>query len=129
VNRLQALSYRLQELQEVRSLPQSAHLSTALKTDMLAWRERVLDIMQQLSENPAYRERLERSRLDNILAGVESRIEQCLDGSANAKLSSEDEQNFYRLLGAYRGTSEALLDFDQQAAKVDWAPWYEERFA
>jgi uncharacterized membrane protein YccC len=129
VNRLQALSYRLQELQEVRSLPQSAHLSTALKTDMLAWRERVLDIMQHLSEDPAYRERLERSRLDNILAGVESRIEQCLDGSANVKLSSADEQNFYRLLGAYRGTSEALLDFDQQAAKVDWTPWYEERFA
>lgn len=129
VNSLQVLSYRLKELQEVRSLPQSAHLSTALKTDMLAWRERVLDIMQQLSENPAYRNRLERSRLDNLLAGVKNRIEHCLDGSAEAKLSSADEQNFYRLLGAYRGTSEALLDFSQQAAKVDWAPWYEERFA
>jgi hypothetical protein len=40
-----------------------------------------------------------------------------------------DEQNFYRLLGAYRSTSEALLDFAQQAARVDWNPWYQERFA
>jgi hypothetical protein len=118
VNRLQALSYRLQELQEVRGLPQSAHLTAALKSDMLAWRERVLDIMQQLSKDPAYRKRLDRNR-----------IQQCLDSKTENELSSADEQNFYRLLGAYRGTSEALLDFAQQAAKVDWTPWYQERFA
>jgi len=129
VNSLQALSYRLQELQEVRGLPQSAQLTNALKTDMLAWRERVLDIMQQLSRDPAYRKTLERDHLDNRLAGVESHIKQYLDGEAGTQLSSADEQNFYRLLGAYRGTSEALLDFAQQAAKVDWTPWYEERFA
>jgi hypothetical protein len=129
VNRLQALSYRLQELQEVRSLSQSAHLATALKSDMLAWRERVLDIMRQLSQDPAYRKRLERSRLDNLLNGLENRIRQCLDTKTENELSSADEQNFYRLLGAYRGTSEALLDFAQQAAKVDWTPWYQERFA
>jgi hypothetical protein len=129
VNSLQALSYRLQELQEVRGLPQSTQLTNALKTDMLAWRERVLDIMQQLSRDPAYRKTLERDHLDNRLAGVESHIKQYLDGEAGTQLSSADEQNFYRLLGAYRGTSEALLDFAQQAAKVDWTPWYEERFA
>jgi len=129
VNRLHALSYRLQELQEARGLPQSAQLTNALKTDMLAWRERVLDIMQQLSRDPAYRKRLERGRLDNLLTGVENRIRQCLDSKTESELSSADEQNFYRLLGAYRGTSEALLDFAQQAAKVDWTPWYEERFA
>jgi uncharacterized membrane protein YccC len=129
VSRLQALSYRLQELQEVRSLPQSAHLATALKTDMLAWRERVLDIMQQLPKDPAHRKRLERDHLDTLLTGLEKRIEQFFDGTAGRELSSADEQNFYRLLGAYRGTSEALLDFAQQAAKVDWNPWYQERFA
>ena len=128
-NSLQALSYRLQELQEVRSLPQSTHLANTLKTEMLAWRARVVDIMQQLSKDPAYRKRMARSRLDDLLAGMERRIEQCLDDNLEAELSSADEQNFYRLLGAYRGTSEALLDFSQQAAKVDWKPWHEERFA
>jgi len=129
VNSLQALSYRLQELQEVRGLPQSATLTTVLKSDMLAWRERVLEIMRQLSKDPAYRTRLERGRLDNLLTGLENRIRQCLDNKSESELSSADKQNFYRLLGAYRGTSEALLDFAQQAAKVDWTPWYEERFA
>jgi hypothetical protein len=129
VNSLQALSYRLQELQEVRRLPQSAQLAAMLTAELQGWRERVIDIMQQLSKDPAYRGRLERSRLDNRLASLEKRIEQCLDSTTGSELSSTDEQNFYRLLGAYRGTSEALLDFAQQAAKVDWIPWYQERFA
>jgi uncharacterized membrane protein YccC len=129
VNSLQALSYRLQELQDVRRLPQSAQLATGLRTDMLAWRERVIDLMQQLSMDPTFRKEPGRTQLDHRLAGLESRIQQCLNGATGAELSSEDEQNFYRLLGAYRGTSEALLDFAQQAAKVDWTPWYQERFA
>ena len=128
VNSLQTLSYRLQELQEVRRLPQSSYLATALKTDMLAWRENVLDIMQQLSSDPTYSKRLERSHLNNYLARIEDRIEQCLDGDVEKKLGSADQQNFYRLLGVYRGTSEALLDFAQQVAKVDWTPCYQERF-
>jgi uncharacterized membrane protein YccC len=129
VNSLQALSYRLQEMQVARSLSQSAMLTRKLKNDMLAWRERVIEIMQQLSIDPAYRKKLERGRLDTLLAGLENRIEQCLDGTAEHELSSADEQNFYRLLGAYRGTSEALLEFAHQAATVDWNPWYKERFA
>ena len=129
VNSLQVLSYRLQEMQVARSLSQSTLLARELKTDMLAWRERVIEIMHQLSIDPAYRKQLERGRLDKLLAGLENRIEHCFDGTAGGELSREDEQNFYRLLGAYRGTSEAMLDFAQQAAMVDWNPWYKERFA
>ena len=71
-----------------------------------------------------------RKRINVILGqGLENRVVQCLDGTAERELSRLDEQNFYRLLGAYRGTSEALLDFSQQAATVDWNPWYKERFA
>jgi hypothetical protein len=129
VNSLQALSYRVQEVQTARSLSQSSLLTDELKTDMLVWRERVIDIMQQLSIDPAYRKQLERSRLDSLLTDMENRVAQCLDDTAEHELSSTEEQNFYRLLGAYRGTSEALLDFVQQAATVDWDNCYKERFA
>jgi hypothetical protein len=60
---------------------------------------------------------------------LEKRIAQCLDNNPRRELSSTEAQNFYRLLGAYRGTSEALLDFAQQAKRIDWTPWHEERFA
>jgi hypothetical protein len=126
---LHALSYRLQEVCEVRGLVQSPMLTSELAADMQAWRERVIDIMHQLSQDPAYRKRLERSRLDSLLMGLEKRIAQCLDNNPRRELSSTEAQNFYRLLGAYRGTSEALLDFAQQAKRIDWTPWHEERFA
>ena len=48
---------------------------------------------------------------------------------ADEVLEPEYQGNFYRLLGAYRGSSEALLDFAQLCDKVDWTPWFEERFA
>ncbi len=44
-------------------------------------------------------------------------------------MSVAEQENIYRLLGAYRGTSLALLDFANVAGNVDWTPWHEERFA
>ncbi len=129
VNSLKGLSYRLQELHEVRSLPQSPQLTLALQGDMLAWRDRVIATLQQLSGDPSFKMTLQRTGLDERLAALEKRIQQCLDGEQGIGLSSSDQQNFYRLLSAYRGTSEALLDFAQQAASVEWKPWYQERFA
>ena len=129
VNSLQALTYRLQELQEVRGMPQSALLAAALTEDMQAWRQRVIDVFQQLSEDPSYRENLLRAGLDERLGQVERRIGECLEKAEGSSASPAEQQNFYRLLGAYRGTSEALLDFADLAATVDWTPWYEERFA
>jgi uncharacterized membrane protein YccC len=129
VNSLQALTYRLQELQEVRGLPQSALLAAALTENMRAWRQRIIEAFQHLSEDPSYRKTLLRARLDERLEQLEKHIEECLDKTDGSSVSHAEQQNFYRLLGAYRGTSEALLDFADRAANVDWEPWYEERFA
>jgi uncharacterized membrane protein YccC len=129
VNSLQALTYRLQELHEVRGLPQSALLAASLTDDMQAWRQRVIEAFQHLSEDPSYRKTLLRARLDQLLGHLEKRIEECMDKTDSSSLSPTERQNFYSLLGAYRGTSEALLDFADLTANVDWTPWYEERFA
>jgi uncharacterized membrane protein YccC len=129
VNSLQALTYRLQELQEVRGLPQSALLAASLTDDMQAWRQRVIEAFQHLVEDPSYRKTLLRARLNERLGQLEKRIQECLDKTDSSSLSPTEQQNFYSLLGAYRGTSEALLDFADRAANVDWTPWYEERFA
>ena len=51
-----------------------------------------------------------------------------LNEATGEELQPEYRGNFYRLLGAYRGSSEALLDFARSCDKVDWIPWYEERF-
>ena len=69
------------------------------------------------------------ARLEERLAQLEESIQQSLGGEESAEMNSIDQQNLYRLLSAYRGTSESLLDIFLQAVALDWPPWYQERFA
>ena len=55
------------------------------------------------------------------------RIEETLDMAAE-NISPQDGENFYRLLSAYRGVSDALAMYVDSAGVIDWAPWQEERF-
>jgi uncharacterized membrane protein YccC len=126
---MQALSFRQQELFEVRKLPQSPQLVAALEEDMQAWRQRVLTALDLLSKDPSQGRKLRRVRLDEQLARIEKRVKELINESTGEELKPEYRGNFYRLLGAYRGSSEALLDFAQLCDKVDWTPWFEERFA
>ena len=126
LSRIYALSYRLQELLAVREMPQSAEVARQLKDDILAWRDKVVDTLTELAENPTKVSAPDKAQLDKHLQHLEEKIQTSLN---NAQLNSDEEENFYRLLSAYRGASHALLDFIDEAANVDWRIWYEERFA
>ena len=82
-----------------------------------------------LAADPSQSQRIGRERLKGRLDTVEKRITELLNDPDFETPGREKRGNFYRLLGAYRGSSEALLDFAERGAKVDWTPWYEERFA
>jgi len=43
-------------------------------------------------------------------------------------VSSQDGENFYRLLGAYRGLSEAMVEYAGASGVIDWAGWRQEKF-
>ncbi len=126
---LQALSGRLQELLEVRNLPQSPLLINALGNIMQAWRHQVIDVFQYLPAGLTHKEALHISDLKKRLMQMEKQVEIQLDEITGADLSSAEQESIYLLLGAYRGISHALLDFSKVADDVDWVPWYEERFA
>jgi uncharacterized membrane protein YccC len=125
---LQTLTYRLEELLEVRGLPQSPTLVTALRDDMQRWHQQVIDAFRHLYADKSYKRTLLRGRMEERLAQLERHIETHLDGTGGDGLSPTDQENIYRLLSAYRGASLALLDFVNVTANVDWTPWYEERF-
>jgi hypothetical protein len=129
ISRLEALSYRQQELLEVRALPQSPVLVEALGEDMQAWRDKIIAALHLLSADPSQSGSLVREGLDKRLARMEQRVAEVLNDHSIEQQGREYEANFYRLLGAYRGTSLALLDFAELAVNVDWNPWFEERFA
>jgi len=126
---LQGLTYRMQELLEERGNPQAQYLVQELQEDVRAWRIRVQEIFQRLSGDPAAGERETfRTRLDGILGHLEERIEGALDKAPEGKLRAQEGENFYRLLGAYRGVSEVLVNYAGSTDVIDWAPWHEERF-
>lgn len=128
VDSLQTLTYRLQELFEVRDLPLSPLLVTALSDDMQRWRQQVIEDFQYLTVDPSYRNIHARERLEEYIRQLEKHIEAHLDSPDEGSLNPEHQQNVYRLLGAYRGTSQAMLEFAKVTRNVDWTPWHEERF-
>jgi len=129
VTSLQSLTYRLQQLFEERGNPQAQFLLQQLLEDFRAWRIGIQTSFQRLAEGPAVGERETlRTRLDGILDKLEARIKDVLDKAPEAQYNDQDAENFYRLLGAYRGVSEALVDYAGNAGEIDWAPWRQERF-
>ena len=69
-----------------------------------------------------------RSRLDRKLAQLEVRIKEALNKAGEGQINNRERENFYRLLGAYRGVSEAAVAYVGVSSAIDWRPWYEERF-
>jgi hypothetical protein len=126
---MQGLTYRMQELLEERRNPQAQFLVQEMQADVRTWGLRVQETFQSLAENPAAaaREAL-RSKLDKVMDSLEESIKKALNKTDEGQLDDLDGENFYRLLGAYRGVSEALINYAEHAATIDWAQLKEERF-
>jgi hypothetical protein len=129
VTSMQGLTYRMQELLEERGNPQAQFLVQELQADVRVWRLRVQETFQRLSEDPATGDRETfRTKLDGILDHLEERIKGALDKAPEGQFSDRDGENFYRLLGAYRGVSEALINYVGSTDTIDWTQWEEARF-
>ena len=67
-------------------------------------------------------------RLSARLHRLEQRINESLSLTEANVLSNEDYENFYRVLGSYRGVSEAMLALAKTNEDVSLARWQEARF-
>ncbi len=129
VDALQALSDRISELVESRGAPQSAALVRNLAVDVRAWRLAIQAILRQFAVDPASVEAARlRAGLNAKLKALEAQIEGVLNAAPPGSTSSEEVDNMYRLLGAYRGVSEALVEVTRCAARIDWGALREARF-
>jgi hypothetical protein len=82
-----------------------------------------------MAEDPAAGEREAfRRRLDGVLDHLEERIKGALDKAPEGQFTDREGENFYRVLGAYRGVSEALINYAGSTDVIDWARWHEARF-
>jgi uncharacterized membrane protein YccC len=127
--RLNMLGYRLQEMVEARRNPQAQFLVDELIEDIRDWRFKLQEVFQSLAEEPAaVNPKALQSRLDRKLGQFEGRIKEALNKAGEGQINNRETENFYRLLGAYRGVAEAAVAYVGVAGRIDWMPWYEERF-
>jgi hypothetical protein len=129
VTGVQSLTYRMQELLEARANPHAELIVQELLKDIRAWRLRVQEAFQRLSEDPASGDtQRARAILAEIVERLEARVEETLNKASEGQLSAQEREHFYRLLGAFRGLSETLIGYTVTTAAIDWARWREARF-
>ena len=124
-----ALKVRIQELEETHRRGLSDQVSLGLLEDMAAWRRALAKILQDWSNNvrSETHEGLAR-RLQSGLETIESRVEEAFKSQAGTQASDEALLNVYRLLGSYRGLSEALVAYSRASDGIDWSRLREARF-
>lgn len=130
VTSTQALTYRVKELLEIQDDPQAAYLVQELRDDMQAWRRALQTVFQRLAQDPAVgQHEVLLEKMKQVLHTLEERIEVTMASATRGQINQQEGESFYRLLGAYRGLSEALVDYSGSTDVIDWAPWREEKFA
>ena len=66
--------------------------------------------------------------LDAMVERLEEQIEKAVADQDPAGISTRENENSIRLLGAFRGVSEELVNFARQSGGIDWARLREARF-
>ena|GEM_PF-1149761 len=129
VTALQGLMYRIEYLLEARESRQAEALAQEMQQSLHAWRESIESMLMKWSENPGSQPAADLERhLATGLSALETRIEATIEQAGRENLSEEDSESFYRLLGAYRGVSEATVAYAGIAGTIDWLDWNEEKF-
>jgi hypothetical protein len=129
VTAVQTMADRMDALMRARDEPQSPAMARALSEDVRAWRLAVQALTARLAEAPDSGDVDDlRQRLDRKLRQVEASTAQAMADDPDFDAEVELNENTYRLLGAYRGLSEALVRFSYRTRLLNWPRLREARF-
>ena len=131
VSSLYVLAFRIKGLVEASAHPQAELVRERLREDLQSWHQVIAARFARRADDPT--QFIEpsvdmRKRLEERLAKLETSIEAIFDQLGKVELSAAEYRNLYRMLGSYRGLSEAAIGSAQLAEGVNWAPWHETRF-
>jgi uncharacterized membrane protein YccC len=130
VTSLQSLVYRIDEMFAARSSTRiSSNEERELTADLMKWGQGIEHMFEQWSIQPeALVEEKRAQHFRTRLSEFESKTETFLARIGN-DISEQSGENFYRLLGGFRGVSEAAVSYTETARSIDWNQWREERFS
>ena len=126
---IQALGYRMQETLEARAGVRRPLAGSETQNEMASWRAGLKEIFRRLSLDPDSADHPGfRTQLEAKLAHLETQIEAALNEADSMSIPQAEAERAYRILGAYRGLSEAVVAFAKQTSTIDWPRLKEARF-
>jgi uncharacterized membrane protein YccC len=130
VNSLQAIAYWIKELVEVRDLPHADLLVKAALEVLREWRLTAQEQLRLWADDPALAASQGdaiRDRLAARMSTLEEKIAKTLRGLIEEDLDQGEIENFYQILGAFRGITESGIEYTQAAEKINWKQLQEAR--
>jgi len=129
VSSLYVLAFRIAALRKACAQPIPDALVEALRDDVQTWRLRIQEHLEEWGDRPEYQPgTTTEDHLATRLRIVANRTRDALNEAGSAEVSEQERVSFYRLLGAYRGLSEAVVAHAGEVSGIDFARWREARF-
>ena len=129
ISGLQELATRIRMMRDATDQTWTDLLLDHLRDDVSSWQNGMADAFERLSVDPAAGDgKALRDQLDEFLVRLETRIRETLDGAGSSWSDEREAEHFYRLLGAYRAVSEALVAYAERTGSIDWVRLREGRF-
>jgi uncharacterized membrane protein YccC len=125
---LQELTYRLQDVMDLRRGVHTTQGVTAMRQDRLDWQKQFSQTLQKLAADPSAGRRLACGRLKDLLTRAEDHMTAIMKPDASDNVSNRELENFYCLLAAYRSSSQAVVEYVTATDAIDWTRWNQERF-
>jgi len=117
---IEVIALKISMLAEARGSFQVEQPGRQLQEDFRSWRSALEALFQGWAENPIAEPA---DDLQERLTTFETRIAQTFAADGEGQVSDEAYENFYRLLGSYRGLSEAAIGYARSAHGFNWAYW------
>jgi hypothetical protein len=114
---IEVIALKIGMLVEARGSFKVEQLGRQLQADFRSWRTALEALFQRWAENSIVEPA---DDLQERLTNIETRIAQTFAAAGEGQVSDEDYENFYRLLGSYRGLSEAAVGYAQLAHGFKW---------
>jgi uncharacterized membrane protein YccC len=121
-----ALGYRVKALVEAYEAPLPEVVEAQLADEKRDWHQVIEEWFRRPDISTPAPELA--AELSERLARLEARIEEAFAQAEEGALSTRDYENFYRLLGSYRGLSQAMVDYVRIAGAFDWSQLRDMRF-
>jgi len=126
---LQAIAYRINDLLDMREPERANPLVQELLGDLRDWRLAALAVVRHWADDPGAPPPVDiEQRLAARIENLERRIGEARGRFDPDALTQSQYEGLYRIVGAFRGLSEAGVAYAGLASRIDWRPWKEARF-